>query len=250
MRDNVWDYTAHAESYEARPNYADKAIDTLVQWVGAKQTKDFRVADIGAGTANLTLMLVQRGLACIAVEPNEAMRTIGIRRTQGMAVTWKIGTGESTGLDSKSVHWVTFGSSFNTTDRSKTLVETARILKDGGFFTCMWNHRDLEDPFQRRIEDLIRKMAPTYSGGTRRDDQEEVINTSGLFGPVKFVEESQQVTRTPDQYVEAWRSTRNLAIHAGEELFEKILECIRREAERQQTIRLTYTTRAWSAQLK
>jgi ubiquinone/menaquinone biosynthesis C-methylase UbiE len=249
MKIAAWDYTEHAKSYAARPNYAEAAIDKLVELVGVKKRKRHLVVDVGAGTANLTLMLLARGLRCIAVEPNQAMREIGMERTRNMTVKWRVGTGEATGLTERTADWVTFGSSFNTTDRTKALKETARILKSNGYFTCLWNHRDLNDPLQQKIEKLVRKLAPSYEGGVRREDQTDIIRSSKLFGSITYLEETQEVVRTPQQYVEAWRSTRNLALHAGPKLFEKILARIAEELKGMREIRMNYTTRSWTAQL-
>ena len=61
----------------------------------------------------------------------------------------------------ESYHMTTFGSSFNVCDRQKALIESKRILVHRGWFACMWNHRDLEDPLQNEIESIIKKRIPT-----------------------------------------------------------------------------------------
>jgi ubiquinone/menaquinone biosynthesis C-methylase UbiE len=122
-----WDYSKHAEFYRYRPNYAPKAVDMLIEYTEAKKTKDFRVADIGAGTGNLTKMLLERGLNVTPVEPNDEMRKIGIEETKNYNVKWSAGTGTATGLESGRYNWVTFGSSFNVIDRELGLQETYRL---------------------------------------------------------------------------------------------------------------------------
>lgn len=122
-----WDYSKHAEFYRYRPNYAPKVIDMLVEYTGAKKTAGFKVADIGAGTGNLTTMLLERGFDVTAVEPNDAMREIGIATTRSYNVKWAAGTGTETGLESNKYNWVTFGSSFNVIDRELGLKESYRI---------------------------------------------------------------------------------------------------------------------------
>jgi SAM-dependent methyltransferase len=245
----TWDYTTHAAYYAARPNYADAVIDQVVEHVGARASDDFVVADVGAGTGNLTLMLKARGLTCIAVEPNGAMREHGMERTRELDVRWVEGTGEATGLATGSVNWVTMGSSFNTMDRPRALVETHRILGPGGYFSCMWNHRDLSDPLQQDVEQLIRRMVPTYGAGTRREDQTEVIEGSGLFMPVVYHEGSRRVGQKPETYLDAWRSTHNLKLHAGDR-FEAVIAAIAKLVEPMPMIEMTYTTRAWTAQTR
>ena len=75
------------------------------------------VADIGAGTGKLTKELLKHGLSVSSVEPNDAMRAIGIANTKGKSATWSVGTGEATGLPTGSVYAVFFGSSFNVVDQ-------------------------------------------------------------------------------------------------------------------------------------
>jgi ubiquinone/menaquinone biosynthesis C-methylase UbiE len=122
-----WDYSKHAEFYRYRPNYAPKAIDMLIEYTGAKKTAGFKVADIGAGTGNLTTMLLERGLNVTPVEPNDAMRKIGIEATKRYGIEWSPGTGTETGLESGGYNWITFGSSFNVIDRELGLKEAHRL---------------------------------------------------------------------------------------------------------------------------
>lgn len=165
-----WDYTDLAAAYLKRPDYAQSAIDRMLETAGVK--KGDVVCDVGAGAAHLTLKLAEYGLHVCAVEPNDAMRANGIERTkQYDHVRWFEGVGEHTGMEDGSFDMVTFGSSFNVCDRQKALTETKRILKEGGWFACMWNHRDLEDPLQKEIEDVLKSRIEDYQYGTRREDE-------------------------------------------------------------------------------
>ena len=149
-----WDYTNLAEAYLKRPDYAENAIDEMLQLTGVQ--KGDRVCDVGAGAAHLTRVLAQRGYVINAIEPNDAMRDNGIERTREFTnVTWSEGVGEDTGMDTGVFSLVTFGSSFNVCDRLLALKETKRILKENGWFACMWNHSDLNDPLQKKIEQIF-----------------------------------------------------------------------------------------------
>ena len=250
-----WDYTEHAIHYSSRPNYSPNAIDKLIEIVGLEITPNVKIADIGAGTGNLSVMLNERGVRpIVAVEPNFAMLSIGIERTQEMNVYWKMGTGESTYLPDSGYDWMIFGSSFNTTDRSRSLAEVNRVLKPGGYFTCMWNNRELEkDPVQQQAEDIIRKYYPDYSHGTRREDQTPILEESGIFETVKYLEDTVSVRRTLEQYIDAWRSVRNqfwdMNSEEGRAVFAK-LEADFRDAFGNEGLEIQYTTRIWIATLK
>lgn len=243
-----WDYTNLAATYTQRPAYAPRAIDLIVAKAGTDKP---RVADVGAGNAHLTVDLLARGCVVDAVEPNEAMRTIGIERTQGGTVTWHVGVGEETGLESRSYDLVTFGSSFATTDRLLALRETARILRDRAWFTCIWNHRDLDDPIQQEVEAIIRRRIPGYGYGVRREDQAPVIQESGLFEEPETLRE-RVVHQVPvEDWLSAWRSHGILESQAGDQ-FPAILTDIDAYVHSLGTdpLEIPYETVGWIAQLR
>ena len=247
MSKTEWDYTDLAAAYLKRPDYADAAIDAMLARAGVGAGA--RACDVGAGVAHLTLMLEQRGLHVVAVEPNDAMRGFGSQRTRGAA--WFDGTGEATGQPPGAFDLVTFGSSFNVTDRQKALSETARIARSRGWFACMWNHRDLKDPLQAEIEAAIAKRVDGYSYGTRREDQTDEIDKSNLFGTVHKIEGSVVHAQSKAECLEAWRSHATLQRQAGD-AFKSVVDAIADvlEHHKSQTVLIPYTTRIWMAQLK
>jgi len=244
----LWDYTELAEAYLKRPDYSADAINRIFEISGVKAGQ--KACDIGAGVAHLTLHLAARGLQVDAVEPNDAMRALGIKRTGDLPnVQWFEGTGEETGRPSGAYHLVSFGSSFNVTDREKALAETSRLLRPGGWFTCMWNHRKLDDPIQARIESIIHDAVPEYAYGTRRSDQQEVIEASRLFRPVKKIEGGVLHRQSVEDCIEAWRSHATLQRQAGD-AFAAVIREIAAYLHGLGTdaIAIPYTTRAWVAQ--
>lgn len=159
-------------------------------------------------------MLLDKGLKVVAVEPNDAMRDNGLKRTCGYHnVKWAEGMGEETGQPDNAFLLVTFGSSFNVTDRQVTLAETYCILRSRGWFACMWNHRDLNDVVQAEIETIIKHYIKDYDYGSSREDQTEVIDQSGLFGKVVF--NSNPYSKNCRLH-EAWRSHATLQRQAQE----------------------------------
>lgn len=208
------------------------------------------VADIGAGTGNLSIMLSERNLSVKAVEPNDAMRNIGIERLSGKSVEWIKSNGVNTTLQSDAFDWVTFGSSFNVMDRDEALKETHRILRKDGIFTCMWNHRDLNDPIQNKAQDIIKEFVPNYDKGVRREDQRPVIEKNrALFDEIFYLEQDFYFHQTIDNYILAWKSVKNpywdLDTNEGKALFEEISSKIKQQLPNEFDIK--YTTRAWSA---
>lgn len=242
-----WDYTDLAEAYLKRPDYAQQAIDRMIEIAGIAEGG--MVCDVGAGAAHLTLKLAGYGLNVYAVEPNDAMRANGIRRTKEFSnVQWFEGVGEHTGMEDGKFDLVTFGSSFNVCDRQKALLETKRILKEKAWFACMWNHRDLDDPLQKEIEGILKSQIDGYQYGTRREDQTEVIGQSGLFQKVIRVEGKVVHEILAQDFIEGWYSHGTVQ-RQSEDKFNLIIGEIRKliEAEGKEYIKVPYTTRIWMA---
>lgn len=239
-----WDYSALAAHYD---NRADYCADTLARVIGLMSLRPGdRVADIGAGTGKLSLPLARTGLAVNAVEPNAAMRSFGIRNGHGLDITWSEGTGEQTGLSDASVRAAFFGSSFNVVDRPRALAECRRIVAPQGWFCCLWNHRDLEDPLQAAIEAAIHRMVPNYSYGSRRADPTSDLEASGLFDAIHPFEGRFVATMRRDHVIDAWRSHATLERQAGP-LFTEVVATIAAILPEAETVEVPYETRLWAA---
>lgn len=242
-----WDYTDLAEAYLKRPDYAHEAIDRMISIAGIQ--KGDKVCDIGAGVAHLTLMLADKGFDVTAIEPNDAMRSRGIKRTYSYDnVCWFEGVGEHTGQADNFFKLVTFGSSFNVTDRMQSLAEAQRILCAEGWFACMWNHRDLSDPVQTQIEEIIKYYVPEYSYGTRREDQTEIIKQSNRFDNIQAFSGHIVHNVKAEDIVEGWRSHGTVHRQAGEK-FKQIVNDIEKYiiSLNKQIIEVPYVTRIWMA---
>ncbi len=241
-----WDYTERAGSYDKRADYSTEAIGRALELMKLKSGD--AVADIGAGTGKLSVPLAGHGLLVHAVEPNAAMRSHGEKNSKGLTVKWSVGTAEATGLTDHCVNAVLFGSSFNVCDQDATLREVSRIAKPRGWFCCMWNHRNLDDPLQNEIEAIIKNHIADYSYGSRRQDPSGVIEKSGLFRPTESIT-GHFVNRLEwSDVIEAWRSHATLARQAGE-MFSSIIDQISSLKEKGAIVKVPYTTRIWVARL-
>jgi ubiquinone/menaquinone biosynthesis C-methylase UbiE len=243
-----WNYSTLARPYLKRPNYSEGGIDAMLAIT--KTPPGALVCDVGAGIGHLTIPLSQRHLTVIAVEPNDEMRRLGMERTRDNAtISWRKGTGEATGFTSGTFELVAFGSSFNVTDRELALKETNRILRPSGWFACMWNHRDLDDPLQRDVESLIKSKIPDYDYGTRRTDQTQIIIDSNLFKRPFHIEAPVCHKISVSDWIEAWRSHATLDRQSNgrlDEIVKAIEDLVVKRGEDELVI--PYTTRIWGAQ--
>lgn len=247
------DFTKLAKEYINRTGYSQNVLSVLKNHIEACNGKIMRIADVGAGTGKLTADLCDLGLCGYAVEPNDAMREEGMKLFSGISsFRWSKGTAENTGLPDASVDWVLMGSSFHWTDAPVALKEFHRILKPGGFFTAIWNPRNIaSSPFHTDIEETIQKMAPNLkrvSSGSRANmkDMEKKLLSTPYFSDVFLVEGPHEAIMTRERYMGAWRSVNDIRAQAGEELFEQILQMIERKIDGLEEIVVPYLSRAFT----
>lgn len=250
-----WDYSNVVKDYSKRPQYCPEAVERMLSVVSLK--KNNMVCDIGAGTANFTLMLVKRGLKIIAIEPNDLMREQGMSLTRDYSeISWLDAVGEDTGLPAHCCNLVTYASSFNVTDRTKSLIEAHRILAKDGWFACMWNHRDKEDYLQARIEEMLKKYIPDYdddANGKRYEDQSKIIDSCGLFGQVKKLSARFLYHASKKDFIRMWRShgtmhpqAKNRFAHVVNDI-EKLVNSYEQQ---ESTVSVPYITKIWMAPVK
>lgn len=251
------DFTELAKFYGARPGYSERVLRILGSYIGCYK-ENFKFADVGAGTGKLTKNLLDIGLKGICVEPNDAMRGEGIKelKNYGSSVKWMSGSAESTNLEDSSVDWVFMASSFHWTDHKLALKEFHRILKPGGFFTALWNPRDIDNSIiNKEVEDMIHKMVPSLkrvSSGSKRNmnDVEEKLLSTEYFDDLIFCEAPHVEIMDKERYLQAWRSVNDIQVQAGPEKFQMIMNEIEKIADKSDKIEIPYKTRAWTVRAK
>jgi SAM-dependent methyltransferase len=158
-----------AEAYErGRPDYPADAVAWLAERLGLRPGTT--VVDVGAGTGKLTRQLVATGARAIAVEPMEGMRRVLAGAVPGAEVI--AGSAESIPLPDASADAVTAGQAAHWFRPEQAAAEIARVLRPGGGAGFIWNERDLDDPLQQAIDELVappRARAPLHAWGGWRE---------------------------------------------------------------------------------
>jgi SAM-dependent methyltransferase len=170
-------FASAADVYErARPSYPQDAIDWLVAQTGLGPGRT--VVDLGAGTGKLTRLLLPTGARVIAVEPIPEMSA----HIDGAEVL--DGTAEAIPVGDGAADLVTVAQAFHWFDHARALPEIHRVLRDGGSLALVWNMRDLDDPVQRGVEDLLRPLRDSVPGQLLGAWREPLEQTE-LFGPAR-----------------------------------------------------------------
>ena len=248
------DFTKLAKNYHNRPGYSLNVLRVIGRNAGMDR-RDFKVADIGAGTGKLTENLCELGLTGCAVEPNDAMREEGMKAFLGnSSFLWSKGTAEHTGLPNNGFDWVIMGSSFHWTDTKKALEEFHRILKPGGYFTAIWNPRNISGhELHEKIEKMIELEVPELkrvSSGSKNNigNIEERLLSTHFFSELFFVEADYEVVMSKERYIGAWKSVNDIQVQAGPERFDRILKNIEEIISPYSEIVVPYKSRAWTVQ--
>ena len=109
----------------------------------------------------------------------------------------------------------------------------------------MWNHRDMDDPLQKVIEEIIHLYLPNYEYGSRRDNPTPVINNSGHFSKVMSIEKAFVVEMFAPDIVAAWESHATLYRQSGGR-FSEIINAISEELTKESYL-VPYHTKIWFA---
>lgn len=233
-----WDYTELARHYERRAPYAESALRALFDLM--RLPPDSACIDIGAGTGRMTAALVAERLRVTAVEPNAAMRDIG--RSQVPRAHWSAARGEATGLPDRSARLITFGSSFNVLPAALALGEAARLLEPDGWLVCLWNHRDLDDPLQARLQSIIEAHVPGYRHGSRRENPEPLIAADGRYDRFAHLHGTLTHVLPRADFVAGFRAHATLARQAGERL-PQVIDALDRALADHAEVAVPFVTR-------
>jgi SAM-dependent methyltransferase len=177
---SVWaGFGAEAGAYErGRPGYPAEAAAWLVETLGLEPGRC--VVDLAAGTGKLTRLLVPSGARVVAVEPADGMRAELLRAVPGVEAI--AGSAEELPLEDGFADAVTVAQAFHWFATDEALAEIARVLRPGGKLALVWNVRDLDDPLQRAMWELVEPLRPEEHRHATRSWR-TVLEANRRFGP-------------------------------------------------------------------
>lgn len=177
-----------------------------------------------------------------------------LKNPGGGGILWSEGTAEATGLQDSCVNWALMGSSFHWADSVLAVKEFYRILVPGGFFTAIWNPRDIESSeLHRRIEDAVYTEVPQMkrvSSGKAisTEEMKEKLLGGGYFKDILFAEAPHVEVMAKERYMNTWKSVNDIQVQAGEEGFQRILNKIEEIIQEFDEIEVPYLSRSWTVQ--
>jgi ubiquinone/menaquinone biosynthesis C-methylase UbiE len=248
------DYTGLAENYSKyRSGYAPSVRAALLGLLAAPPSQ-LDAIDVGAGTGIWTRMLAEAGFRSLtAVEPNEDMRTNGMRDSAGTGIVWRVGRAEAIPVADDSVDLATMASSFHWVDFDRGTAEFCRILRPGGWFVALWNTRVIEaNPLIAETEAELARLKPdlkksAFGPASFTEGLTERLVGHPGFDDVLLLEGRHVETQTADRYLGAWRSVNDVRARLGEEKFAEFIDSIEHRLAGVDTIETTYLTRAWAS---
>ena len=181
------------DDYEARPGYPQQLFDILVKR-GALRAGAV-VLEIGAGTGQATLPMLELGAEVTAVEPGAALARRLVERTAGRDLQVIVSTFEEASLPEAAFDLVASATAFHWIDPTVGSAKCARVVRDHGWLALwwtLWGDPDRPDRFHDALLPVLQAKAPQLldpDGGPRayvRDlaARAECIEATGAFGPM------------------------------------------------------------------
>jgi SAM-dependent methyltransferase len=142
-----------ASAYESgRPGYPAEAVAWLLAPL-REEGRALRVADVGAGTGKLTRSIVELGVDVVAIDPDAAM--LAALRENVRGVPTFAGTAEHLPVPDAGLDAVVMGQAWHWVDVEQGSREIARVLRSGGTLGLIWNIRDDDVDWVRRLTEAM-----------------------------------------------------------------------------------------------
>lgn len=183
-----------ADGYDARPGYPEWVFDRLADHCGLGRAT--RVLEIGAGTGQATLPMMDRGAFITAIEPGAALARRLTERTEGRPVNVIVSRFEDADIPEATFDIVASATAFHWIDISVGSAKCAHALRDRGWLALwwtIWGDPERPDPFHDALQPILRSKAPELldeeagAAAYARDLAARAawIERLGDFGPVR-----------------------------------------------------------------
>jgi SAM-dependent methyltransferase len=144
-------FAGGADIYAAsRPAYPGEALDWLRDRMGIGPGS--HVVEVGAGTGLFTRLILETGAKVLATDPVAEMLAHLAVTIPGVATA--VATAEALPVAEESVDAVICATAFHWFATPQVLAEFRRVLRPGGTLGLIWNVRDNEVPWVRRLSEI------------------------------------------------------------------------------------------------
>ncbi|MDQ3552872.1 MAG: class I SAM-dependent methyltransferase [Chloroflexota bacterium] len=204
-----------AERYDRiRPGYPDRLFDDLASVGGLPPNA--RILEIGVGTGQATLSLLERGYHVTGVELGTNLAALASRRLArfGNRVTIHVGPFESWPLPDEPFDAVVAFTAFHWVDATTRVPRAAAALRAGGVLATVATHHVAggTERFFQDVQRCYERWDPTTATGLRLPPPQDVasesdeVDRSGLFGPVEFRRYERDRLYTTAEYLDVLRT--------------------------------------------
>jgi SAM-dependent methyltransferase len=184
-----------ADGYDARPGYPAETYRILAD--RCRLAAGSRVLEIGPGTGQATIGLLDAGAEVTAVEPGAALARRLAERTAGRPVSIVNAGFEDAVLPEAAFDIVAAATSFHWVDPTIAISKVAGHLRPGGWIALWWNvffDAARPDLFSTALGNMLADVAPELHVDWRLDTvafpldvdaRSAEIEASASFGPVE-----------------------------------------------------------------
>ncbi|HEV3158216.1 MAG TPA: class I SAM-dependent methyltransferase [Candidatus Baltobacteraceae bacterium] len=240
-RANRLAFDSVATSYDSsRPAMSDKVVSDLMTHANLRSGS--RVLEVGAGTGQLTIALLDRGLQVTALEPGDALRERLIEKTKGHNnVVVRPDLFEEYSNENNAFDAIVSANAWHWVDPSVGYSRAANLLRPRGALGVIWNFPLLSDQMLRdRLNKEVFSGKGNWPDLAKGNDHFDSIQASALEGRKEIVESNlfsdpwwtfheENFSLTIDMYIEFLKSYANVAISSAErqiKLREDVLKIV------------------------
>jgi len=189
------EFTTDLSLYEkGRPDYSKESVEFLLSRVGAlpSDSKEAtKLLEIAAGTGKFTRAMAEvlrakkANVEVIASDSQEKMCEMFRCLVPGIEVLHF--PAENIAFPDESISIIICAQSFHWFSSDKSVAEICRVLKPGGKYGMIWNHRDWSVPWVRAMQDVVDPFVrqKDMPADPRELKWMESLDNSGKFTPVE-----------------------------------------------------------------